>query len=80
MRGGGLLAEAEEGVWSGWWAGSVDNSCGRMNDGGSNLVGSVRSSPTRDAPSKIKTHVYAYIIVYVHVVKAHVHACTCQTH
>ena len=74
MRGGGGLAE---GVWSGCWAGSVDNSCGRMNDGGSNLVGSVRSSPTRDAPSKIK-HInkYAYIIVHVYVVKAHVHACT----
>ena len=48
VRGGGLA----EGVWSGW-AESVDNSCGRMNDGGSSLVGSVRSSPTRDAPSEI---------------------------
>ncbi len=53
MRGGGFT---EEGAWSDWWAGSVDNSCGRMNDGGSNLVGSVRSSPTRDAPSKIKVN------------------------
>ena len=48
MRGGGLA----EGVWSGCWVESVDNSCGRMKDGGSNLVGSVRSSPTRDAPSE----------------------------
>lgn len=53
MRGGGVT---DEGVWSGWWAGSVDNSCGRMKDGGSNFVGSVRSSPTRDAPSKINVH------------------------
>jgi hypothetical protein len=53
VRGGGFT---EEGAWSGCWAGSVDNSCGRMNDGGSNLVGSVRSSPTRDAPSKIKVN------------------------
>lgn len=46
MRGGGSV----EGVWSGW-AESVESSCGSMNVGGSNLVGSVRSSPTRAAPS-----------------------------
>ena len=64
MRGGGVT---KEGVWSGWWAGSVDNSCGRMKDGGSNFVGSVRSSPTLDAPSIIK------MIILVHVCTQHVH-------
>lgn len=46
MRGGGL-----EGV-SGW-EGSVDNGCGRIYEGGCTLVGSVRSSPTREAPSEM---------------------------
>ena len=55
MRGGGF-----EGV-SGW-AESVENSCGRMCDGGSSLVGSVRSSPTREAPSEIhqKVHIFTH--------------------
>ena len=47
MRGSGL-----EGV-SGWEE-SVGNSCGRMYEGGCSLVGSVRSSPTREAPSEME--------------------------
>ena len=36
-------------------------------DGGSNLVGSVRSSPTRDAPSKIIINTYSVKCSYINV-------------
>ena len=54
MRGGSLAA-GEGALGS---AGSHDLSCGMMKDGGSNLVGSVRSSPRREAPSEILKEIF----------------------